>query len=43
LQSVWFFFLPPTGEYIRLPLDELLNDVLQLSQFPLEDDEVSIF
>ncbi|KAM8706475.1 hypothetical protein ACLKA7_010704 [Drosophila subpalustris] len=27
-------------EYIRLPLDELLNDVLQLSQFPLEDDEL---
>ncbi|XP_052859459.1 segmentation protein cap'n'collar isoform X2 [Drosophila gunungcola] len=27
-----------TGEYIRLPLDELLNDVLKLSEFPLEDE-----
>ncbi|EDV94476.1 GH21438 [Drosophila grimshawi] len=42
LPTVWkgiqFTIDNETGEYIRLPLDELLNDVLQ--QLPLEDEEL---
>lgn len=39
LSYIIFHFL---GEYIRLPLDELLNDVLKLSEFPLEDEVSSV-